>query len=100
MWGGRLNRQTSLNDHSKNIILGISECDGIIILQVVYVTAVMPYVILLILFIRGLFLEGATRGLFYFANPVMERLGDPEVRMPAPNMHVICENKIAPKTVE
>ena len=47
----------------------------------VYVTAVMPYVILLILFIRGLFLEGATRGLFYFANPVMERLGDPEVRI-------------------
>ena len=41
----------------------------------------MPYVILLILFIRGLFLEGATRGLFYFANPVMERLGDPEVRI-------------------
>ena len=24
-------------------------------------------------------------------------LGDPEVRMPAPNVHVICENKIAPK---
>ena len=71
--------------HSKNIqYFGSSECDelyGIIILQVVYVTAVMPYVILLILFIRGLFLEGATRGLFYFANPVMERLGDPEVRM-------------------
>ena len=71
--------------HSKNIqFFGSSECDelyGIIIFQVVYVTAVMPYVILLILFIRGLFLEGATRGLFYFANPVMERLGDPEVRM-------------------
>ena len=27
-------------------------------------------------------------------------LGDPEVKKPAPNMHVICENKIAPKNVE
>lgn len=49
------------------------------IIQVVYVTAVMPYVILLILLIRGLFLEGATKGLFYFANPTIHRLADPEV---------------------
>ncbi|XP_067931327.1 sodium-dependent dopamine transporter-like [Watersipora subatra] len=47
--------------------------------KVVYVTAVVPYVILLILFIRGLFLDGAIMGLKYFVKPDLTRLQDPTV---------------------
>lgn len=49
------------------------------VFQVVYVTAIMPYVILLILFIRGLFLEGSAKGMKYFINPRIDRLADPIV---------------------
>ena len=45
----------------------------------VYVTAVMPYVILLVLLIRGLMLPGSVDGLTYFINPDLNRLLDPTV---------------------
>lgn len=67
------------------MIAGGPFCDGILYyslwFQVVYVTAIMPYVILLILFIRGLLLEGSTKGLIYFIEPRMDRLSDPTVRL-------------------
>lgn len=47
--------------------------------QVVYVTATMPYLILLILLIRGCLLPGAIDGIKYFITPNLKRLKDPQV---------------------
>ncbi|XP_059162588.1 sodium- and chloride-dependent glycine transporter 1-like [Physella acuta] len=44
--------------------------------KVVYFTALCPYVLLIILFLRGLTLEHASYGIYYFITPSFERLGD------------------------
>lgn len=43
-------------------------------LKVVYVTALMPYVFLFILLLRGLFLPGALDGIIYYLKPDWEKL--------------------------
>ena len=48
-------------------------------LQVVYVTALLPYVMLLVFFINGLLLEGSTTGIAYYISPKWDRLLDPAV---------------------
>ncbi|KAK3745509.1 hypothetical protein QZH41_009919, partial [Actinostola sp. cb2023] len=47
--------------------------------KVVYVTATLPYVILLILFIKGLTLPGSRDGILYYITPQWDRLTDPAV---------------------
>lgn len=47
--------------------------------QVVYFTATFPYVMLLILLIRGLSLPGAPEGVLYYLLPEPSRLTDPQV---------------------
>ncbi|XP_013402004.1 sodium-dependent noradrenaline transporter isoform X1 [Lingula anatina] len=47
--------------------------------KVVWVTATLPYIILLILLIRGLLLPGSVEGITYFIVPKVERLADPQV---------------------
>ncbi len=48
--------------------------------KVVYFTATFPYVVLIILFVRGLFLDGYKDGLnFYLLDPDLEKLKDPQV---------------------
>lgn len=47
--------------------------------QVVYVTATLPYVMLLILLVRGLSLPGALQGVLFYLMPQSSRLTDPEV---------------------
>nr|XP_028606381.1 sodium- and chloride-dependent transporter XTRP3 isoform X2 [Podarcis muralis] len=46
--------------------------------QVVYVTATLPYVVLLIYLIRGLTLHGAANGLTYMFTPKLEQLANPK----------------------
>uniref|UniRef100_A0A667ZQU1 Transporter n=1 Tax=Myripristis murdjan TaxID=586833 RepID=A0A667ZQU1_9TELE len=51
--------------------------------KVVYLTATFPYVMLLILLIRGLTLPGALSGIVYYLLPEPSRLADPQVWMEA-----------------
>ncbi|XP_042372475.1 sodium- and chloride-dependent GABA transporter 2-like, partial [Plectropomus leopardus] len=51
--------------------------------KVVYLTAIFPYVMLLVLLIRGATLPGATQGIIYYLKPNHTRLADPQVWMDA-----------------
>lgn len=51
--------------------------------KVVYLTATFPYVMLVVLLVRGLTLPGATDGIVYYLYPDISRLRDPEVWMDA-----------------
>ena len=46
----------------------------------VYFTAIFPYVVLLILLIRGVTLDNAGKGIYYFIVPDFARLADARVR--------------------
>lgn len=45
-----------------------------------YITAVFPYVTLVMLLVRGLTLPGAWQGVVYYLYPDPSRLADPQVR--------------------
>lgn len=55
-----------------------------IILQVVYFTAIFPYLMLTLLLINGLRLEGATDGILYYIRPNFTMLYSPKVRIRPP----------------
>lgn len=50
--------------------------------QAAFVTATFPYVMLLVLLIRGVTLPGALDGIIYYLYPDLSRLTDPQVRPP------------------
>ncbi len=52
------------------------------LLQVVYITATFPFVMLIVLLIRGVTLPGAAAGIKFYLYPDLARLKDPEVGAP------------------
>lgn len=50
--------------------------------QVVYITATFPFVMLIVLLIRGVTLPGASEGIKFYLYPDLDRLKDPEVGAP------------------
>lgn len=53
-------------------------------LQVVYVTATLPYILLLVILIRGLTLPGSLNGVLFYITPDFERLKDGKVGQSLP----------------
>lgn len=51
--------------------------------KIVYITAIFPYVVLIIFFFRGITLHGASRGIMHFFTPRWELLLDPVVWLEA-----------------
>jgi len=47
--------------------------------KVTYVTAMFPYVVLIILMVRGFTLDGAMQGIIYYVTPVWDKLLSPKV---------------------
>jgi len=50
--------------------------------QVVYITATFPFVMLIVLLVRGVTLPGAAAGIKFYLYPDLDRLKDPEVGVP------------------
>lgn len=64
-------------------------------LQVVYFTATFPFVMLIVLLIRGVTLPGASQGIKFYLYPDLARLKDPEVGapvLPQPNQWGLIVN--------
>ena len=52
---------------------------NITVVQVVYVTALFPYVVLVILFVRGVSLPNSSDGILFYLTPDFSRLADAKV---------------------
>lgn len=48
--------------------------------QIVYFTATFPYVVLVVLLVRGVLLPGALDGIIYYLKPDWSKLASPQVR--------------------
>lgn len=71
-----------------------------VLLQVVYVTATFPYVMLLVLLIRGITLPGAFDGIKFYLYPDISRLSDPQVCFDALNSSYCFLSKIPKQSLD
>ncbi|KAK5904479.1 hypothetical protein CesoFtcFv8_006037 [Champsocephalus esox] len=81
-WSNRTNTSSAATEFWERRVLAISggvRSAG----KVVYLTATFPYVMLVILLIRGLTLPGAKQGIIFYLLPEPSRLADPQVWMEA-----------------
>ncbi|XP_067245884.1 sodium- and chloride-dependent GABA transporter 2-like isoform X2 [Chanodichthys erythropterus] len=78
-WTTLINSTSAVTEFWKHRVLALS--GGIE--EVVYFTATFPYVMLLVLLIRGLTLPGALQGVVFYLYPEPARLADPQVWMEA-----------------
>lgn len=75
-----LNQCTLLLVHGKLFLLVMSEGESFFS-QVVYFSATFPYVMLVVLLVRGLMLPGAADGIGFYLYPDPTRLTDPQVEI-------------------
>lgn len=52
--------------------------------QVVYVTATFPYLVLIVLIVRGATLQGSLQGVVFYLTPDWQRLSNAQVRLKYP----------------
>ncbi|XP_077104382.1 sodium- and chloride-dependent GABA transporter 2-like isoform X2 [Siphateles boraxobius] len=78
-WTTLINSTSAVTEFWKHRVLALS--GGIE--EVVYCTATFPYVMLLVLLVRGLTLPGALQGVVFYLYPEPARLADPQVWMEA-----------------
>lgn len=72
-------RQAVKDSHLGAAANGRLDFIKVIISQVVYITATFPFVMLIVLLIRGVTLPGASEGIKFYLYPDLDRLKDPEV---------------------
>ena len=53
----------------------------LLIIQVIYFTVPLPFLLLFVVLIRGLTLEGASVGIKFYLNPDLYALVKPQVKM-------------------
>lgn len=66
----------------------------------VWVTATLPYLVLLILLVRGATLPGAWRGVVFYLKPKWEKLKDTTVSLSLTHIHTLAGENNTTKSVE